>query len=150
MANHLNFANETTFFAQFSTIPDLKFYLQTVKLPSVTTGITLVRKNGVDYRLPGDSKDNGTVPLSFIVDEDYETYLILLEKQEEYRSGNYTDEILEVYIQNTQHINVMKLVFEDIFFEDVDGPALSTIGNETNIVVDATLVYRSFRWERLN
>lgn len=150
MENYLNYTNESLFYAHFSHTDDrLKYFLQTVKLPSVVVGIRETYKQGIRIPIPGDSRDNGEMPVTFILDENYYVYTDLLEYQEKYRAESNSDDFIEVYIQNTQNQNILKFVFYDFWISDIEGPEVVTTGNDSSVIISATLQYLSFTWERL-
>lgn len=150
MANHQNFANGLNFFAQFSYKDEiLKYYLQNVKLPDVQAGVTPIYKNGVLIHLPGNSNDSGNIPLTFIVDEDFYVYTNLIEMQKLYTSTTETLDILEVFIQDNQNVNIIKFVFEGIHFSSVQGPNMQTTGNETEVYCDVIMEFTNWYFQRM-
>lgn len=150
MTTHQNFANGVNFFAQFSYKDEIfKYYLQNVKLPDIQAGVTTVIKNGVTLHLPGDSRDSGNIPLTFIVDESFDVYLNIIDLQLEYTKTLESIDMFEIYIQDNQNVNIIKFVFEGVHFSSVQGPEMQTTSQETEVYCDATLEFQNWYYQKL-
>jgi len=148
--SHQSFANSFSFFAQFSYNDKiLKYYLQSVKLPDVITGEIVFQKKGKHAKAIGDSKELGTIPLEFILDENWDVYTTLLDIQENYRKTLKTIDAFEIYIQNNKNVNILKFVFDGVFFVNVMGPQLDTRTQETTVIVPVDISFFDWRIERL-
>lgn len=146
MKNYNNFANNLSFFAQFSWQNEItKFYLQSVKLPDTMIGLITNYRRGEQAIDVGDSREYSSIPLSFILDEELEVYDILLDMQEEYRQTLKPMDSFDVYVQNNDNIVIKKYTFEDIFFLSVDGPQYATTDNDTQITVTVDMKFRDFK-----
>lgn len=149
MESYNNFANNLSFFAQFSWQNQLlKYYLQSIKLPDVVIGQVNNYRQGVQVPNIGDSREYTSIPLSFILDENFEVYDTLLDMQELYRSSLKTQDSLDVFIQNNDNKVIKKYSFQDVFFISVDGPQLMTTDNDTQIIVNVDMKFSD--WNRSN
>lgn len=145
-----NFANSISYYAQFTFANDeLKYYLQETDLPSITYGITANIKNGETIYTLGDSKDKSPLSLTFVIDENFDVYVTLLDIQEAYRTKFETIDNFEIYLQNNKNINILKFTFQDIFFTSITAPRLTTTGDETTIVVDVEMYYKNFNFKKV-
>jgi hypothetical protein len=150
MGSNQNFANGLSFFAQFSYQNEiLKHYIQTVKLPDIQTGVVTVYKGGKLIPVPGNSNDHGTIPISFIIDENFDVYTTLVDLQASYASTMETIDIFEIFIQNNQNKTILKFVFEDIYFSTVAGPTLQTTDDATEIIMDVEMQFQKWYFERM-
>ncbi len=149
-AHKQNFANGVNFFAQFSYKDEVfKYFLQNIKLPDVQAGVTPIYKNGTLIHLPGNSHDSGNIPLTFIVDEDFEVYTNMIDLQQEYMKTSQSIDLFEVFVQNNQNVNIIKFVFEGIHFSSVQGPSLQTTVDETEIYCDVIMEFSNWYYQRL-
>lgn len=147
MKSYNNFASNLSYFAQFSFQNEiLKFYLQSVKLPDTLVGVVNTYRHGVMVPVQGDSREYTSVPLSFILDEDFEVYDILLDLQEDYRSSLKPIDSFDVFIQNNQNVTIKKYTFLDVYFASVDGPEMRTTDNDSNIISTVEMRFRD--WDR--
>jgi len=146
LKSYNNFANNLSFFAQFSWQNEIvRFYLQSVKLPDTMVGLVTTYRHGEQVVNVGDSREYSSIPLSFILDEELEVYDILLDMQEEYRQTLKPMDSFDVYVQNNDNIVIKKYTFEDIFFLSVDGPQYSTTDNDTNIITTVDMKFTNFK-----
>jgi len=147
MDSYQNFANNLSFFAQFSWQNQiLKYYLQSIKLPDVVIGQVNNYRHGIQVPNIGDSREYTSIPLSFILDENFEVYDTLLDMQELYRTTLKTQDSLDVFVQNNDNKVIKKYTFQDVFFISVDGPQLMTTDNDTQIVINVDMKF--FDWQR--
>lgn len=149
MENRQNFANDLSYFAQFSWKDDiLKFYLQGLKLPDTMVGMTTNYRHGQQVVNVGDSLEFTSIPLNFIMDEKLEIYDLLLDIQEEYRATLKPLDSLDVFIQDNENVTKKHYTFNGIWFLSVDGPQYATTSKSTEIIVTAEMKFQEFNRNR--
>lgn len=142
---HLDFSNSTNAYAEFGEDSSgLKYYLQSFKLPDITMSPIIQKRRGEELRIPGDSRVQDEIPLTFICDEQTIVFTSLYEKAEELRKKGISDEIFKIFITDTKYNPIVRYTFYGIFFTSIMGPSYDTKVSDTELFIDSVLHYTKF------
>ena len=145
-------------------LPNFTFFVQTISLPSMALGSTLVPNPTVAIPIPGNQLTFGPLVLSFIVDEDlqgwYEIYnwMVQLGNPESFdklgtltkTSGqdNSVTSDATLLVKTNSNINNWKFTFKDIFPTDLAELAFSSIEGQDFQSSQVTFSYSHFEANR--
>jgi hypothetical protein len=148
--HHLNYANTSNFYVQFTGMKDdnLKYYLISTKMPDMQFGVLNIIREGKMLYLPSDSIDTGTIELEFIVDDDFYVYTDLLELQKAVSSGEREDLGMSLIILDNDKNVKLKFDFSGISFSFISGPLFTTQEQQTEMITQVTVNFESHRYER--
>jgi hypothetical protein len=164
----------TKFHVNFSRLPGLTFFCQTVNLPGVSLSEVMRNTPFVDLYVPGEKLIYDTLNFTMLVDEDLRDWeavhdwiramtfptdfkeyrdLAKLATTAAYRAGNklppqYSDGTLTVYTnKNNPNIRVQ---FKDLFPTTLGGIQFSALDSAENIITaDCTFRYSYYNIERI-
>lgn len=149
---NLNILNTVNYKMVFDRIPDVNYFTKSLGLPSVSTDspvIPTAKKNTIF--LPGSQIVFDPFVLSFILDEDMETYKELYNWMIDAIS---TDKPTDIWSQMTVHIlsgnmnSNIKIKFVNIFPVDLDGIEFDSGDDDSSpIIVGATFNYSYYYFE---
>lgn len=153
MNSHNDFANPTSAYAEFGNDKEvednLKFYLQSFKLPDVSSSPIIYKKNGEELRVPGSSRVQDEIPLSFILDEELFVYTYLYEKMEKTRKAGISNDTFKLYVLDSMGNPILQFNFFDVFLTNISAPNYDVKTNETEMFIDAMLQFSKFDYTRL-
>lgn len=148
-----NYFNPDGYYVQFNfddgTNDIFKYNIKSTELPSIQFGIITLNYGGKVKYMQGNSRDEGSIPLDLIVDEDLYVYTDMLDLNKKYYSSQKTIDSMNIFIMNTQNVPVLRLDFEDIFFSNIGGPQLDSSSEETEIFMTVELNFGNFDYVRL-
>lgn len=150
MNGHHDFANSTSAYAEFGEQDSqLKYYLQSFKLPDVSSSPIIYRRRGEELRVPGDSRIQDEIPITFICDEELKVYTDLYDKFESARKDGLSDEIFKIFVTDSMSNPILQFNFYHVFITSVIAPTYDTKTNETELFVDIILQFSGFDFTRL-
>lgn len=154
MNEHMqNFFNPDNFYVQFNFADNeedvLKFNIKSSELPSIAFGVTTINHSGKVKYLVGNNRDEGSIGIELILDENLYVYTTLLDLNLKYYSQNKTIDSMNMFIMNTQNVPILRFDFEDVFFSNVGGPQLNVSDKETESYISIDLNYGKFSYKRL-
>ena len=149
-----NYLNPTEFRFTIKRLPSTKFFVQTVTVPGISSGVTEQMTPFKTIYRPGDKVTFDDLTLTVVVDENLDSYLetwnwlIALTKPEGYNQyealvagdGVYSDATLTL-LSNSKNPNI------EITFKDMFPTAVGTIPlNISSTTVDAPTVDLTFKY----
>lgn len=148
-----NFFNPDNFHIQFNFSDDtqdvLKYNIKTSELPSIAFGITTLNYGGKVKYIQGNSRDEGSIAVELILDDDLYVYTTILDLNMKYFGENKTIDSMNMFIMNTQNKPILRFDFEDIFFSNVGGPQLDVSDAETESYITVEMNFGKFSYKRL-
>ena len=147
-----SFLSNNKFDFSLKRIPNFTFFVQSVNLPGLTLQSTQVNTPFAAVSIPGDIITFGTLSLSFIVDEDmqswYEIYnwIFQLGNPKSFdKLGSLTQDPGKtnaiLFIKSNANNPMWKITFNEIYPTDLGGIDFTTTDNQEFVTSTATFNY---------
>jgi len=148
-----NFFDPNSFYVQFildnGREDNLKYNIKSTELPDINFGMTTINKGGRVVYIQGTTRDEGSITLELLLDEELYVYTDVLELGKEYLSKNFTIDQMQVFIFSNQNQPILRFDFQDIFFSNISAPRLGIDDKDTEQYVTVTVNFKKFEYKRL-
>lgn len=148
-----NYFNPDNFYVQFNFDDNrddiFKYNIRSTELPSIQFGITTLNYGGKVKYMQGNSRDEGSIALELILDENLYVYTDMLDLNMQYYSNQKTIDVMNLFIMNTQNKPILRFDFEDVFFSNVGGPLMDVSDEDTEAYMTVEMNYGKFSYKRL-
>ena len=163
LPDNYNLLSPISFKFQIRKLPTVSYFCQTVNIPGVTLGEAIRPTPFVDFALPGDKVTYDDLSISFLVDEDMENYIEMVDWIK--KLGNTTDPTKQyatltgtdgklsdcslTILTNNMNAN-RDIVFFDCWPTSLSELSMETVAGEVEpLQTTATFKYRDFEIKKV-
>jgi hypothetical protein len=170
--SQLNFTDVTKFDFRIVKLPNVNFFIDSVTLPDLTLGDTLIQTSFKSLPMQGDTLEYGALTVKYKIDKDYQNYTDIFDwmealgfpqkreqfsnflnsQNEEYGNsglgGLYSDAILTTL--SNKNNPILSFHFEGMYPSNLSGISYdTTVGSIEALTAEVTFAFQTMRYERL-